>query len=335
MRRRGVMGRRALLALCAALAIAGGAASGPAAAAEAGDPAPLKIVATTGMIADAVRAVGGEAAEVRALMGPGVDPHAYRQNRSDVLAMTRADIVFWNGLYLEAQMESFLLRLGERSRVVALAEAAPTDRLIAHDDYPDRQDPHLWMEPALWAQTIAAIRDAMIAERPAQAALFTANAQAYVAELEALDAYGRKVLGSVPEESRVLLTAHDAFNYFGRAYDFEVMGVQGISTESEAGVARIAELARLLAERRIGAVFVETSVSDRNMRALIEGAAAEGHAVAIGAELYSDAMGPKGSYEGGYLGMMDHNFTAIARALGGEAPVGGRLGRLALPEEGS
>jgi manganese/zinc/iron transport system substrate-binding protein len=150
-----------------------------------------------------------------------------------------------------------------------------------------------------------------------------------VAELEVLDAYARRVLGAVPETARVLITAHDAFNYLGRAYGLEVRGIQGISTESEAGLREIEGLVDLLVARRIGAVFVESSVTDRNVRALVEGAAARGHKVAIGGELYSDALGAPGTYEGTYIGMMDHNLTTIARALGGEAPVAGHLGRLA------
>ena len=285
---------------------------------------PLSVVATTGMIADTARAIGGAAVSVQGLMGPGVDPHAYRQTRTDILAMTRAEVVLWHGLYLEAQMEDFLLDLGRSRPVVPVGEAVPQDLLIAHDDYAERADPHVWMDPDLWVHVARAIAgtlgdDAAIGE----------NLAAYETELAALSAYGREVLATVPEEARVLVTAHDAFNYFGRAYGFEVLGIQGISTESEAGVRRVGELVDRLVTDRIGAVFVESSVSDRAMRALIEGAAAQGHEVTIGGELFSDAMGAEGSYEGTYLGMIDHNVTTIARALGGTAPEGGRLGRLA------
>jgi len=291
---------------------------------------PLDVVATTGMIADAARAIAGDAAQVRALMGPGVDPHAFRQTRSDIAAMLRADLVLWHGLYLEAMMEDFLLRLAERRRVVAVAEGLPRDRLIAHDDYEDELDPHVWMDPDLWALAVARIREALIGARPAAAAGMRARAARYHRRLEDLAAYARDVLASVPAERRVLVTAHDAFNYFGRAYGFEVVGIQGISTQSEAGLARIEALVDLLVSRGIGAVFVESSVSERNIRALIEGAAARGHTVRVGGTLYSDAMGPAGSYEGTYPGMIDHNVTTIARALGGRAPAGGMDGRLAL-----
>lgn len=292
--------------------------------------APLSVVATTGMVADAARAVGGDRVSVQALMGPGVDPHAYRQTRTDIVAMTRADLVLAHGLYLEAQLGDFLADLGRSRRVVAVADALPRTALIAHDAYPDKFDPHVWMDPRLWVQVTETVRDALTAAAPADAALFAANAAARGAELGALADYAEATLATVPPAARVLVTAHDAFNYFGAAYGFEVLGVQGISTDSEAGLARIGELVDLLAARDIGAVFVETSVSDRAMRALIEGAQSRDHVVTIGGELYSDAMGPEGTYEGTYPGMIDHNVTTIARALGGQAPARGRLGRLAV-----
>ncbi len=313
------LGRRGFLAGAAALSVT------PLVAHAAG---PVSVVATTGMIADAARAVGGELVEVRALMGPGVDPHAYRQTRTDILALTRADLVLWHGLYLEAQMEEFLEELSGRQPVVAVGEAVPENLRIAHDDYDNRFDPHVWMVPRLWTHVVEAVRDALIGVHPEGAETFHANAESHLSDIERLSTYADTVISSVPEDQRVLVTAHDAFNYFGRAYGFEVVGIQGISTESEAGLARIRELVDLLVERRIGAVFVESSVSDRNIRALVEGAAAAGHDVGIGGELFSDAMGEPGTYEGTYLGMIDHNATIIASALGGTAPARGMDGRL-------
>jgi manganese/zinc/iron transport system substrate-binding protein len=315
--------RRSLLRLAAALALAA-----PGGVARAGQP--LTVVATTGMIADAARRVGGDLVEVRALMGPGVDPHAYRQTRSDIVAMAHADLVLSHGLYLEAQMENFLRGLAAEGNVVAVAESLPRELLRAHDDYADKFDPHVWMDPDLWAGVVLSVRDALIATRPEGEAAFRANAEAHLAEIAGLAGYAGGVLATVPPEARVLVTAHDAFSYFGAAYGFEVVGIQGISTESEAGLRRVSDLVDLLVSRRVGAVFVESSVSDRNIRALIEGVAAKGHQVVIGGELYSDAMGEAGSYEGTYLGMIDHNATTIARALGGTAPAGGMAGRLAL-----
>jgi len=290
--------------------------------------APLSVVATTGMIADAARNVGGDLVDVQALMGPGVDPHAYRQTRSDIVALTRADVVLWHGLYLEAQMQELMLDLSSRGTVTAVAEAVPSELLIAHEDYQGKFDPHVWMVPELWAHVVTGVRDALAAAAPDHAAAFDANAQAHLDRIAQLGTYARDVLMTVPEPSRVLLTAHDAFGYFGRAYGFEVIGVQGISTESEAGLNRIGTLVDLLVSRDIRAVFVETSVADRNMRALIEGAAAQGHSVAIGGELFSDAMGAPDTYEGTYLGMIDHNATTIASALGGTAPARGMDGKL-------
>lgn len=282
--------------------------------------APLSVVTTTGMIADAARQVGGDSVTVKALMGPGIDPHAYRQTRSDIVEMTRADLVLWHGLYLEAQLESLLLDMGRSRNVIAVGEAVPEALRLADPDYDNRFDPHVWMDPDLWQYVVLAVRDALSAARPQQTELFAANAAAHIAALEGLSEYAAQSLASVPREARVLLTAHDAFGYFGRAYGYEVLGIQGISTESEAGLNRIGELVTLLVDRQIGAVFVESSVSDRNIRALIEGAAARGHTVRVGGELFSDAMGPDGTYEGTYIGMIDHNVTMIAGALGGDVP---------------
>jgi manganese/zinc/iron transport system substrate-binding protein len=289
---------------------------------------PLNVVATTGMIADAVRQVGGDAVEVRALMGPGVDPHAYRQTRSDIVAMTRADLVLWHGLYLEAQMEEFFHDLARKRTVVAVAEGLSKEKLRGHDDYADKFDPHVWMTPVLWKDVVVEVQKALTEARPDQAELFAANAAAHLAELDQLIAYGADILTQVPEENRVLVTAHDAFGYFGGEYGFEVMGIQGISTQSEAGLNRIGTLVDVLVERGVSAVFVESSVSDRSVRALIEGAAARGHDVRIGGELFSAAMGADGTYEGTYIGMLDHNMTTIAGALGADVPAKGMSGQL-------
>ncbi|UHD47119.1 zinc ABC transporter substrate-binding protein [Aureimonas altamirensis] len=298
---------------------------GPARAAE-----PLHIVATTGMIADAVTQVGGDRVEVVALMGPGVDPHLYRPTASDIARMARADAVFYHGLNLEAQLREFLERLGSRVPVVALADGLPHDRLHENPDYANQFDPHVWMDPRLWRGVVIEAADALSRLDPAGAEIYAANADAYLAEVDALADYGDRVLSSVPEGARVLVTAHDAFGYFGAAHGFEVLGIQGISTNSEAGVRQIESLVDTLVSRDIGAIFIESSVSDRNVRALIEGAAARGHTVKIGGELYSDAMGTPGTYEGTYIGMIDHNVTIITDALGGEAPDGGMNGRLAV-----
>ncbi|MEC3861779.1 zinc ABC transporter substrate-binding protein [Mesobacterium sp. TK19101] len=283
------------------------------------------IVATTGMIADAVAGIAGDRVNLTTLMGPGVDPHGYRQTRSDIVALTRADLVLCNGLHLEAQMTEFLDRLAARTRVVAVAEAVP-ENLVIHRS--TRSDPHVWMVPSLWRHAVGAVEMALTALLPDQTDALRANAQAYLAQMDRLQTYAQDMLTGVPEAARVLVTAHDAFGYFGRDFGFQVEGIQGISTESEAGLNRIRSLTDLLVDRQIGAVFVESSVSDRNLRALIEGAAARGHRVTVGGELYSDAMGAPGTYEATYVGMIDHNVTTIAGALGADVPARGMTGRL-------
>lgn len=292
-------------------------------AAPASAGSPLKVVATTGMIADAARQVGGDLVEVKGLMGPGVDPHAYRQTRTDIVAMTRADLVLWHGLYLEAQMEDFFHKLERRGNVIAVAERVPKALLRGHDDYDNKFDPHVWMVPDVWQHVVLAVRDALSETDPANAATYAANAEVHLAEVAQLATFAQKVTATIPPQQSVLVTAHDAFGYFGDAYGIEVLGIQGISTQSEAGLNRIGQLVDILVERQIRSVFVESSVSDRNMRALIEGAAAKGHEVRIGGELFSDAMGNDGTYEGTYIGMIDHNVTTITSALGGIVPTRG------------
>lgn len=307
-----ILTRRAALGLIAAGVIA----PVPARAAS-----PL-IVATTGMIGDAARYIAGR--QVTTLMGPGLDPHGHRATRNDILALSRADLVLWHGLNLEAQMTGLMAELSAQKPVVAVAETLDIGQLLADPVYPDRPDPHVWFDPALWIDVTRAVEAAVAPFAPEAAA----RAESYRAAILAMGAYAATVLATVPPEARVLVTAHDAFSYFGRAYGFEVQGIQGISTESEAGLVRIGDIVNMLVARRIPAVFVESSVSDRSVRALIEGAAAQGHSVVIGGELFSDAMGADGTYEGTYEGMLDHNVTLITRALGGVAPAGGARGLL-------
>ncbi len=314
--------RRSLVAGLAVAAVLG--MSGLARAAQ-----PLNVVATIAQIGEAAARIGGSRVAVRPLMGEGVDPHTYRQTRSDVVTLTRADLVLHNGLYLEAQLEDLLGDLARRKPVVAVAEKLPADRLLSSAQYPGRYDPHVWMDPALWAGVVAAVRDALSAADPEGAAVYAANAELYLAEIGRVDDYARRVLATVPAAARVVLSSHDAFGYFGRAFGWEVIGIQGLSTESEAGLGQIEALVGLIVERRLPAVFVESSVSERNVRALVEGAAARGHQVRIGGQLFSDAMGAPGTYPGTYVGMIDSNVTTITRALGGEAPAAGLNGRLA------
>lgn len=289
-------------------------------------------VATTGMVADIVRQVAGEHVQVTGIIGSGVDPHLYTPSRMDVLHFREADIIFYNGLLLEGRLSDVILRL-ERQGIPALAVAeAALQQHTGAGEGPAasgvEHDPHVWMDPQLWSKAVRAVADALAAFDPERAAEYETRAQAYMARLAALDAYAREALKPVPEAHRVLVTAHDAFGYFGGAYEFEVRGIQGLSTESEAGIQDLERLVAYVVDHGIPAVFVETSVADKNVRALIEGARARGHTLRLGGTLFSDAMGPAGSYEGSYLGMIDHNVTTIARALGGEAPAGGWQDRL-------
>lgn len=288
----------------------------------------LKVVTTVSMLADAVREVGGVRVDVSSLMNEGVDPHTYRPTRADMARLAGADLIIGNGLNLEAQLTEPLKALSRTKPVIFAAESVPTESRLADPDYPGQFDPHVWMDPKLWTIVIAAVSDALSKRDPAGKEHYAKGAKAYAEVLAQLDAYSRQVLTSVAASGRVLITAHDAFGYFGRAYGFEVEGVQGLSTESEAGLKRIEELVRLVVERKIPAAFFESSVPDRNIRALIEGAAARGHRLAIGGELYSDALGAPGTYEGTLVGMIDHNVTTIARALGGTVPERGMAGKL-------
>lgn len=303
--------------------------------AEGGEPSGprLVVVTTTGMVADLVRKVGGDRVEVTAIMGAGVDPHLYKATRDDVQRILSADAVFYSGLMLEGKMADTLVKVGRSRPVYAVTELLPADTLLEPDGAEGHPDPHVWMDVAAWSGCVDVVANALGEIDPAGDTEYQANAAAHRAELAELDAYVRRVVASIPADRRVLITSHDAFNYFGRAYDIEVQGVQGISTESEAGLQRINELVTLLDEREVPAVFFESSVSPKNVRALIDGAASRGHELQIGGELFSDAMGATGTYEGTYVGMLDHNATLVARALGGEAPACGFGGRLAGCEE--
>lgn len=296
----------------------------------AGESEKPTVLATVGMVADIVRNVGGEHVDVVQLMGSGVDPHLYAVTRDDVQAIAAADLVFYSGLLLEGKMTDALERVGESKPVISVAGRLPEDELLAPEGSGGHPDPHVWMDIALWMRGIDVVAEALGEHLPEHREQFEANAAEYKSQLEKLDAYARESLGSIPEERRVLVTSHDAFNYFGRAYGLEVMGVQGLSTESAAGLQRINELVDVLVEQQVPAVFVESSVPRKSIEALVQGAESRGTSVRIGGELFSDAMGPSGTYEGTYIGMLDHNITLVTRALGGEAPEKGLNGKLSL-----
>ncbi|MFM2148986.1 MAG: hypothetical protein RLZZ187_1292 [Pseudomonadota bacterium] len=288
------------------------------------------VVATVAMVGDAVREVSGGRLAAVTLIGEGVDPHLFRPTRSDIARLLGADAVFGVGHRLEGRMGDVLERVRAAGKpVVLLAETLPRDRLLANADYPDAADPHVWMDPTLWGEAAGSVLEPLARLAPDVREGMADDLARFRTRCARLDTYAREGLATVPENARVLVTAHDAFSYFGRRYGLTIESIQGLSTEAEANLAGIEALVRKLVERRVPAVFAETSVPDRAVRALIEGAAARGHRVALGGNLFSDAMGRPGTYLGTYEGMMDHNITTIVRALGGRVPAQGLNGRLA------
>ena len=275
----------------------------------------IRVVTTVGMIADAVEHVGGDRVDVEALMGPGIDPHLYKASEGDVRRLERADAIFYGGLHLEAKMADVLERIGERRLTRAVTDGIDRARLVSAGG--GQHDPHVWFDVDLWKGAVREVRDTLAAADPAHSDGYRQRAAAYLAELDALHAEVRRKSETVPRAARVIVTAHDAFGYFGRAYGFEVVGLQGISTASEAGARDVQRLAELIASRRIPAIFVESSVSPRTIEAVQEAVRARGFDVEIGGSLYSDAMGSAGTPEGTYAGMVRHNADTITQALRG------------------
>ncbi len=298
-----------------------------------GESKPLRVVATVGMVADVVREIGGPQVEVAQLMGSGVDPHLYKATRDDVRQIIGAEIVFSGGLMLEGRLQDTLDEVAGSQPVFAVTSKLPEDQLLRPEGSAGHPDPHVWMDVAAWASCVDVISHALSTSDPAHSSDFKMRTEEYRIKLKSLHEYGLTSIASIPKDRRVLVTSHDAFGYFGRAYGLEVVGVQGLSTESEAGLQRINELVDLLVERKLSAVFVESSVPPKNIQALIDGAKSRGHEVIIGGELFSDAMGSDGTYEGTYIGMLDHNITTVTRALGGTAPERGFSGKLSAPKE--
>ena len=296
---------------------------------------PLEVVTTTEMIADITKHVAGEHANVQALMGEGVDPHLYKPTAADAKVLLGADVIFYSGLMLEGRMADTFFKAARMGKVVyPVTELLDETYLLEPEEFEGHWDPHVWNDVAAWSKAVETVAEAFCEQDPDNSEAYKANAKTYQKELAELNAYAKKVLSSVPKDKRVLVTAHDAFNYFGRAYDVEVLGVQGLSTESEAGIDDVNTLVDVLVDRNVDAIFIESSVSDRNIKALIEGAKAKGHTVRIGGTLFSDAMGANGTYEGTYIGMIDHNVTIIAKSLGGSAPEKGLNGKLSFDHAG-
>lgn len=281
---------------------------------------PLRAVATTTIVADLVREIGGTNVTVEALMGPGVDPHLYKASAGDVSRLGRSQIVFYSGLYLEGRMEDVFTRLRERGRkVVSVTDRLPADRLVRPPQFEGHPDPHVWGDPGLWKFAVERVATALAEAVPTHAPDFQSRAKAYTERLEAFAVWARRRVELIPPTSRVLITSHDAFNYFGRAFGFEVVGVQGISTVTEAGLADITKVADLVRARKLKAIFVESSVSPATIERISKDSGAR-----IGGELYSDALGAAGDQRevggerydvGTYLGMLKHNVNTVVEAL--------------------
>ncbi|MBY0426271.1 MAG: zinc ABC transporter substrate-binding protein [Cytophagales bacterium] len=273
------------------------------------------VVCTTGMIADAARNIVGDKMEVTALMGSGVDPHLYKASQSDLYAITNSDIVFYNGLHLEGKMTDIFEKFGRQKVVVAVADGISKNKLRLLDANAGTYDPHVWFDVSIWKDCVKQMLPAINKLDPKNKAYYQANAEAYLAKLDSLHEQVKIQIASIPADQRVLITAHDAFGYFGQAYQMEVKGLQGISTLSEFGLKDITDLVNDISNRKIKAVFVESSVPNRSIEAVLEGCQKKGHQVQLGGTLYSDAMGQEGTPEGTYIGMVSANVAVMVKAL--------------------
>ncbi|MEL6539172.1 MAG: zinc ABC transporter substrate-binding protein [Bacteroidota bacterium] len=273
------------------------------------------IVATTGMLGDALRNIVQEHAQVITLMGPGVDPHAYKATQRDVQHLLKADIVFYNGLHLEGRMADILKKLSKKRPIHAAGDAIPHEQLIIDPDFPMGIDPHIWFDVQLWMRVVQYMSTLLQAAHPQKARYYQANTTTYLQQLANLDRSIAQAIQEIPALQRVLITAHDAFGYFGRAYAMEVRGLQGISTVSECGLRDVTDLVEFIIERNIKALFLETSVPERPLKAVVEGCRQRGHPMVVGGYLYSDALGQEGTPTGTYYGMVQANVQAIINAL--------------------
>ncbi len=274
----------------------------------------IQIVATTGIIGDALINLLDTNVEITSLMGPGVDPHLYKATQGDLQRLNNADIVVYNGLHLEGKMVEILARLKAKKTVFSMEEMLDTKDFIQAEGFSGNYDPHIWFDVALWAKAVSNL-GSHLADTIDNGEVILVNRDEYVKRLSYLHKTVKDSIASIPQKNRVLVTAHDAFEYFGRAYDIEVRGLQGISTLSEAGIKDISKLVNFLVENKIPAVFVETSVSRRSIDAVVEGCIRKGHPLKIGGYLYSDALGQAGSPEGSYIGTVQSNVKTIVEAL--------------------
>ena len=284
----------------------------------------IRVVTTTAIIGDLVENIAGEKAETTSLMGPGVDPHLYKASAGDVGKLAGADMIFYNGLHLEGKITDVLGQMRKRGVfTVGVADGVDKSLLLSLEEYEGYYDPHIWFDVTLWKKAAKVVTEAFSLYDPQNARIYKRNAESYLKELDLLQAYIQKRIATLQPERRVLITAHDAFNYFGRGYGFEVMGLQGLSTDSEASVADIRNLSKTITERKIPAVFLETSISPRYMRALQASVKARGFDVDIGGSLYSDSMGSLGTEEGTYIGMFKSNVDTVVESLNRNLQIAG------------
>ena len=273
------------------------------------------VTATTSLIGDAVKNIVQDHATVITLMGPGVDPHAYNATQQDVKHLLNADIVFYNGLHLEGKMADVLHKLSKKKPVYAAGEAITAAQQLVDPNFSIGIDPHIWFDVCLWKQVVQYMSTQLQAADPQAAAYYKENTVCYLQQLDALHEATLQSIQQIPSAHRVLITAHDAFGYFGRAYGMEVRGLQGISTVSECGLRDVTDLVKFIIQRNIKAIFLETSVPERPLQAVVEGCKKRGHQVIVGGHLYSDALGQAGTPEGSYYGMIQANIQAIVNAL--------------------
>ena len=275
----------------------------------------LNIVTTTGMISDALKNIVGNNADVISLMGPGVDPHLYKVSQRDIKKLLNADIIFYNGLHLEGKMGEVLDQMSERKPVIAIYKGLTEKQLRATSEFQGNYDPHIWFSVKIWTDVVHFIGKSLTELDQVHASFYQANTTKYVEQLTQLHKWTKEQINTIPKKQRVLITAHDAFGYFGGEYGMQVKGLQGLSTAAEYGLKDVTNLVDFISENKIKAVFVESSVSDRSIKAVMEGCKAKGHKVIIGGTLYSDAMGAENKPEGKYIGMVKHNVTIIVEAL--------------------
>lgn len=275
----------------------------------------IKVTTTVGMITDVVKQVGGEHVDVTGLMKAGVDPHLYKASQGDIEKLDHADIIFYNGLHLEGKMVEIFEKMAKKKTAVAVSDNIDRSKLRSGEEMETEYDPHIWFNVKHWMTAAESIRDTLVKHDPNHAEDYKKNADSYLKQLQHLDEEAADKIKAIPEKSRVLVTAHDAFGYFGDAYGMKVMGLQGISTASEAGTKDVTDLRDFLVENKIKAVFIESSVPRKAIDAVIQGAKEKGHELKIGGELFSDAMGEEGTAEGTYIGMVRHNVNTIVNAL--------------------